>query len=259
MSSEGNLKSIIDKANSMDLSELVYTLYGYRANRHNLSKCRVIKNEIIQGKKLKHIIDIYVEFRYMNNLERTVIKIIDGKDVIKEDIWNFDNLLDDLGFYPKGVLYYNRGISDGAKRFANKRKIEVIYFDILNESINNIKDTLKELLPNGKVIGDPFWTIMGIEQKTYKNTGLYYCEDSIFLFTSKKAAEYYLSLIKNKSEFGVFGLTQMHLSGLIHLLKSQGILKYLFINYSSNQTLEKDNMLVSKVKLDDIEDKYMRK
>lgn len=259
MSSEDNLKSILENGNSKELSDLVYTLFSNRVNGKKLSNCRVLKNEIIQGKSIKHVIDIYVEFWYMNNLERTIIKIIDGKDVTKEDIWNFDNLLKDLGFYPKGVLYYNRGISDSAKKLANKRKIDVIYFDILNETAKDVKKKLKDLLPDRKVIGDPFWTIMEIDSKTKKNTGSFYLNDSILLFTSKKAAEYYLSFIENKSDFGVFGLTQMHLSGLILLLKSQGISKYLYINYSSSKTMKKDRMITSRVDLEKIKDSYVRK
>lgn len=100
---------------------------------------------------------------------------------------------------------------------------------------------------------------MEIDSKTKKNTGSFYLNDSILLFTSKKAAEYYLSCIENKSDFGVFGLTQMHLSGLISLLKSQGISKYLYINYSSSNTMKKDRMITSRVDLEKIKDSYVRK
>ena len=76
-----------------------------------------------ERQNIEHRIDIYVEFVQMNNLERTIIKTIDSKNVKAKDVWQFDNLLKDLGFFPKGILYFNNKIDEDALKIAKKKEI----------------------------------------------------------------------------------------------------------------------------------------
>lgn len=176
-----------NKTQEMELTDLVFSLYDYRMKKENIIKPKLFKNIRVKGKIIEHKIDIYVEFVQMNNLERTVIKTIDSKIVKAEDVWQFDNLLKDLGYFPKGVLYYNNKIDDEALNIAENRRIQVIHFDMMEETRKNVLQSLGQILPDRNVIGAPFWTLMEIDERTKNNTGNYFViENSLPLFTSKK-------------------------------------------------------------------------
>ena len=117
----------------MELIDLVFTLYQYRMGREYLIKPKLLKNIKIKGKNIESQIDIYIEFVQMNNLERTVIKTIDKVTVTVDDVWQFDNILKDLKFFSKGVLYYNSKIDEKALELAKNKHIQVIYFDVVEE------------------------------------------------------------------------------------------------------------------------------
>ena len=217
----------------LTLTDLVFSLYCYRMGRENVINSKILKNIKVKGKNIEHRIDVYVEFVQMNNLERTIIKTIDSKNVKAEDVWQFDNLLKDLGFFPKGILYFNNKIDEDALKIAKKRNIQVIHFDVIEETIRNVSQTLDLILPDRNVIGDPFWVLMKVKNRTKDNTGDYFgLEDSIPLFTSKKLAD---ALCKRNPDFAVFGLSQHHLSILISFVEN-GFLPELGIVCPSKQT-----------------------
>lgn len=214
------LKEKIDKIKNqeMKLIDLVFSFYEYRMKKENLINPKLSKNIKVKGKNIEHIIDVYFEFVQMNNLERTVIKIIDSRVVTIEDVWQFDNLIKDLGYFPKGVLYYNDNIYDEALKIAKHRNIQVIYFDVREETIKNVLQSLSQILPDSNAIGDPFWTLMEIDEHTKDNTGTYFVlENSIPLFTSKKLAEECCKIQKN---YAVFGVSQHHLSVLLSFVEN---------------------------------------
>ena len=173
---------------------------------------------VTPAKNIEHKIDIYIEFVQMNNLERTVIKTIDRKMVTAEDVWQFDNVLKNLNYFSKGVLYYNDKIDEKALEIANNRHIQVIYFDVMEETRKNVIHSLNRVLPNKDVIGDPFWTLMQVDERTKNNTGIYYIiEGSLPLFTSKKLAD---ACCKQQNGYAVFGVSQSHLTFLLSLAKN---------------------------------------
>ena len=208
-------KNTVDnnKTQGMELTDLVFSLYDYRMKKENVINPKLFKNIKVKGKNIEHKIDVYVEFVQMNNLERTVIKTIDSKIVKAEDVWQFDNLLKDLGYFPKGVLYYNNKIDEEALNIAENRHIQVIHFDMMEETRKNALQSLGQILPDRNVIGDPFWTLMKIDVRTKNNIGDYFViENSLPLFTSKKIAE---ACCKLKEGYAVFGISQQHLHFLI--------------------------------------------
>ena len=71
----------------------------------------------------------------MNNLERTVIKVIEGTKVTENDMWEFANVLKDLHFFAKGIIYYDDRVSSGAKKVAELTNIDLKKFDLLDEVI----------------------------------------------------------------------------------------------------------------------------
>lgn len=119
-------KNTVDnnKTQGMELTDLVFSLYDYRMKKENVINPKLFKNIKVKGKNIEHKIDVYVEFVQMNNLERTVIKTIDSKIVKAEDVWQFDNLLKDLGYFPKGVLYYNNKIDEEALNIAENGSVK---------------------------------------------------------------------------------------------------------------------------------------
>lgn len=213
-----------NNAQEMSLIDLVFTLYEYRMGGEQLIKPKLLKNIRIKGKHIESKIDIYIEFVRMNNLERTVIKTIDRKTVTVDDVWQFDNILRDLKFFPKGVLYYNSKIDAKALELANQKHIQVIYFNFVEETIKNVQNTLQQFLPDKNVIGDPFWTLMQVDETTKNNTGNFFKKDFLLLFTSKKLADAYC---RQQKGYAVFGVSQRHLIFLISLAE-QGFLPHKF-------------------------------
>lgn len=212
--------TVVDNNNlEIDLIDLVFSLYNYRIKKENLRKHKLYKSIKVMGKNIEHEIDIYFEFIQMNNLERTVIKTIDGEIVKAEDVWQFNNLLTDLGYFPKGVLYYNYKIEEDALNVAKNKNIQVIYFDIIGETRKNVIQSISKVLPDENVIGDPFWILMQIDDRTKNNTGTYFVvENSLPLFTSKKLADV---LCKQQKGYAVFGVSQQHLSFLLTCVENK--------------------------------------
>ena len=137
----------------------------------------------------------------------------------KRQVWQLDNILKDLKFLLKGVLYYNSKIDEKALELANNKHIQVIYFDFMKETIKNALNTLEQVLPDKDVIGDPFWALMQVDERTKNNTGNYFITgNSLPLFTSKKLADAYC---KQQKGYAVFGISQRHLVFLISLAESE--------------------------------------
>ena len=227
LSKEPRLKENTESNNNqgMELLDLVFSLYEYRMKREHLIKPKLLKNITVKGKNIESKIDIYVEFVQMNNLERTVIKTIDSKMVTAEDVWQFDNMLKNLNYFPRGVLYYNDKIDEKALDIAKNRQIQVIYFDVQRETKINVIHSINQCLPNKDVIGDPFWTLMQVDERTKNNTGIYcIIEDFLPLFTSKKLAD---ACCKQQNAYAVFGVSQSHLTFLISLAEN-GMLPHKF-------------------------------
>ena len=164
-------------------------MYKSHFKNEGFFRPRIVENVTISGKLKEHTVDIYFEFIQMNNLERTVIKVIEGTKVTENDMWEFANVLKDLHFFAKGIIYYDDIVSSGAKKVAELTNIDLKKFDLLDEVRKSALSALKVMLPDEEIIGDPFWVIMETEQDSDKNTGNYeMVNDSILLFLSKKQA-----------------------------------------------------------------------
>lgn len=188
----------------MSLKDNVVSMYRSYFQSEGFYRPKIIKDfEIIGKTHKKHMIDIYFEFIQMNNLERTIIRIVENKEVTENIVWNFSNVLKDLHFFAKGIIYYNNSVSKEAVKFANTNQIALIKFDIETEIRKSAIHSLQNLLPNEDIIGDPFWTIMETTKEDGKNTGSYYIEGAILLFLSKKQADKYCEKKKNLRVFGI--------------------------------------------------------
>ena len=87
-------------------------------------------------------------------------------------MWEFANVLKDLHFFAKGIIYYDDRVSSGAKKVAELTNIDLKKFDLLDEVRKSALSAVKVMLPDEEIIGDPFWTVMETEQDSDKNTGI---------------------------------------------------------------------------------------
>ena len=194
----------------------VISMYKSHFQSEGFFRPRIAENVTISGKLKEHTVDIYFEFIQMNNLERTVIKVIEGTKVTENDMWEFANVLKDLHFLAKGIIYYDDRVSSGAKKVAELTNIDLKKFDLLDEVRKSALSAVKVMLPDEEIIGDPFWTVMETEQDSDKNTENYeMVNDSILLFLSKKQAINYCRKIKKCAK--VLGISQNHLKVLVSL------------------------------------------
>lgn len=198
------------------LKSNVISMYKSRFQREGFFRPKIVEDMKISGKLKEHIVDIYFEFIQMNNLERTIIKIIEGTEVTEKDMWEFAYVLKDLHFFAKGILYYDDRVSSESKKVAELANIDLKKFNFLNEIQESVISALKIMCPDADVVGDPFWVAMDVLQNSDENTGNYeMVNDGILLFLSKKQANSYCSKLKKSAR--VFGISQNHLKILVDL------------------------------------------
>lgn len=234
----------------------VISMYKSRFKREGFFRPKIIENLKIHGKLKEHTVDIYFEFIQMNNLERTIIKIIEGTEVTEKDMWEFAYTLKDLHFFAKGILYYDDRISDKAKKVAELSNIDLKRFDFLDEVRKSALSAIKIVLPDENVIGDPFWSVMETEQNSGKNTGNYDMNnDSILLFLSKKQAINYCSKLKKSAR--VFGISQNHLKILVNL-QEKGMCPDFNMVFPEFEQLQEDSILCYKITHEKFKKFYLR-
>ena len=91
----------------------VISMYKSHFQREGFFRPRIAENVTISGKLKEHTVDIYFEFIQMNNLERTVIKVIEGTKVTENDMWEFANVLKMIYiFLAKGICFCKLVSSD---------------------------------------------------------------------------------------------------------------------------------------------------
>ena len=234
----------------------VISMYKSRFQREGFFRPKIVEDLKIPGKLKEHTVDIYFEFIQMNNLERTIIKIIEGTEVTEKDIWDFANVLKDLHFFAKGILYYNGNACSSVKKVAKQANIDFKKFDLYKEILKSVIYSIETMLPDEKVIGDPFWVVMEISQDSGKNTGNYdMIDNSILLFLSKKQASDYCS--KRKKNARVFGISQNHLKILISL-QEQGLCPNFSIAFPEFEQVQDGVILCYQIAVEMFKKFYLR-
>ena len=234
----------------------IISMYKSHFQIEGFFRPRIAENVTISGKLKEHKVDIYFEFIQMNNLERTVIKVIEGSKVTENDMWEFANVLKDLHFFAKGIIYYDDSVSSGAKKVAELTNIDLKKFDLLDEVRKSVLSALKVILPDEEIIGDPFWIVMETEQDSDKNTGNFeMVDDSILLFLSKKQAINYCSKIKKSAK--VFGISQNHLKVLVSL-QEKGKFPDFSIAFPEFKQLQENSLFYYQISHDSLKKFYLR-
>ncbi|MCL2112682.1 MAG: hypothetical protein FWH31_01885 [Streptococcaceae bacterium] len=241
MMKERNFSEVLDKLkqefeNSEEIKELrkcglkenVISMYRSQFELEGFFRPKIYKDIEITGKKMSHKIDIYFEFIQLNNLEKAIIKTISDRKVTNRDVWEFSMILQDLNFFPKGIIYYDDEISDEAEKIAEASNIELKKFSLFNELAKGVQNKLSMMLPDKDALGNPFWILME-EDLSERNTGNYTRIDGkVVLFLSRKQAILVGKKVNIKSS--VFGLSQNQLKILIRL-QEQGMFPELNIMF----------------------------
>lgn len=238
------------------LKSNVILMYESRFQRESFFRPKIIEDLKITGKLKEHTVDVYFEFVQMNNLERTIIKIIEGTEVTDKDIWDFACILKDLHFFAKGILYYDDRLSGEAKKAAEMANIDLKKFDLLNEVKENALSAIKVMLPDADEVGDPFWVVMEITPNGDENTGNYtMIAGGILLFLSKKQANSYCSKLKERAR--VFGISQNHLKILVNL-QEKGLAPDFNIVFPEFEQTEEDSIVCCNISHEKLEKIYLR-
>lgn len=139
---------------------------------------------------------------------------------------------------------------------AELTNIDLKKFDLLDEVRKSVLSVVKVMLPDEEIIGDPFWTVMEIEQDSGKNTGNYeMVTDSILLFLSKKQAINYCSKIKKSAK--VFGISQNHLKVLVSL-QEKGKFPDFSIAFPEFKQLQENSLFYYQISHDSLKKFYLR-
>jgi restriction endonuclease len=85
---------------------------------------KVQRNVALQGKTLKHQIDVYWEFEFAGVDYKTVVQAKDwNKPVDQGELLKFKSVLDDLADQPRGVFVTRTGYQSGAAEYARANGI----------------------------------------------------------------------------------------------------------------------------------------
>lgn len=188
------------------------------------SNSSVSQNMAIKGLSgVVHEFDVYYDFWHLNLLFRVAIECKDwNRPVDKGKVQKFWCKIDDLNNIA-GVMISKSGYQAGAIEFAKRKGILLLTLDDLPSFTDILSKKLEYLLlPDEHTKGDPFWTIM--EMQDGKSTGTYlnigtFTHPEIPLFYSKKVAECCLQKYVDKDSLCVRGLSQVQLKSLIRISK----------------------------------------
>lgn len=182
---------------------------------------------------VEHEFDVYYEFKHLNIVYSVAIECKDWKDrVPKSKVLEFDAKINDFNNM-SGVMISNCGYQEGAKLYAKNRGIYLLENKDLPDPYElMLKIFQNALLPDEKAKGDPFWTIM--EMQDGHLTGTYYAINEsglmILLFYSKEVVKYVLDKIPDNNNWCIRGVTKQQLNALINMLEISKDVKIGIIN-----------------------------
>jgi len=192
--------------------------------------------------------DVYYQFTHLNIECRVAIECKDWRNKVSiKEIRDFSAKLQDVGMGNIiGIMISKVGFQSGTKTFAESNGIKLMMVDELPTILDIVTGTLKKgFLPDGKIQGEPFWTLMEIQDGEVTGSYCIVAQNQIPLFYSQNMANYYLDLRDDKDKFVVRGISQYHLSGLLDLASLHGQKFVLFpIPFATNPNLSFYNAVI---------------
>ena len=208
-----------------NLEKYIQYVYSKLLELNDYEDVIVSRNITIQGKSgATNEFDVFYQFKHLNIECKVVIECKDWKSPVSiGHVRDFASKIEDVGMGQfLGVMVSKNGYQDGAKMFAKSKGITLLTekeIPSLSQLLSGIIQ--KAFLPNKNTKGDPFWTLM--EVNNGKTTGTYYAcklpKLSIPLFYSKEFASRMLCNLPDAKRFEVRGISQYQLKGLIAQMK----------------------------------------
>lgn len=244
-----------------ELESLVQYVYQSLSDLND-NGIKVERKYKIQGKgagQVTHEIDVFYQFE-MNGITHSVIfecKNWNTK-ITKEKILALKALRDEIP-NSVAVMVSKKGYQKGAEIYGKQEGIKLISGNKASLISIVVSSKLQVMLPDEKVDGNPFWTLM--EQKNGNLTGNYFSQESdgkfsVSFFYSKTIAERFLSKLSDSRAWVVRGLTQRHLKILTRMIKSQEVDAYLYYLPIWIEDFNEKNPIFIKLSPDDIEKYY---
>ncbi|GGA31541.1 restriction endonuclease [Paenibacillus physcomitrellae] len=191
---------------------------------------QVLRDIEILGKSgAKHQIDAFYQFELVGVTHKVVIECKNHtRPITKGNVQEFYGKLLDLDNCT-GIMVSSSGFQQGAETIASHYGIELISMGELPLLGKVVAAKIAVILPNEKVVGQPFWTLMGDQDGEVNGTYMVLPHENdkgFYLFTSKKTAE----LISNRAGGLVRGVSQLHLRVLLSFADYHK-LKFMFFPY----------------------------
>ncbi|WP_238654439.1 restriction endonuclease [Paenibacillus piscarius] len=212
---------------------------------------QVTRDKVIIGKSsTPHQIDAFYEFDLVGIRHRVAIECKNHtRAITKGHVQEFYGKLTDLDNCI-GIMVSSSGFQQGAKTIADHYGIELISSGELPLLGKVVAAKIGVILPNEKVLGQPFWTLM--EEREGQITGTYVVlphekDKGFYLFTSKKTAEI---LSNDAGGVVVRGVSQLHLKVLLSFAEFHK-LKFMFFPY--------DEKLIFKLTNEEVKEHFLYK
>jgi hypothetical protein len=210
------------------LENYTHFVYSQLLKLNDYSGVIVSKNVTIRGKSgATNEFDVFYQFMHLNIECKVAIECKDWKRAVPaEEVRNFVSKIEDVEIMGHflGVMVSKNGYQEGAKSFAKSKGITLLTEEQLPSISCLMKGIIeKAFLPDRKVNGQPFWTLM--EVKNGETTGTYYAMSgsTVPLFYSKTIARKILCSLPDAEQFEVRGVSQYQLRGFIAQMKILGV------------------------------------
>ncbi len=255
------MKSSVEKGN--DLESYVKYVYSVLVNLKGENIIVSKKADIQDVLGVNHNIDVFYQFEKAGIQHKVAFECKNwNTPVTKEKVAAFAKIVEDIKGVV-GVMVSNKGYQSGAKQYANANRI----ITLTTDELPNILDLLgmqitKYFLPSEEDIGEPFWTLMELNEDGKINGN--YCsiqpdeqghKNGIALFFSKVDAEIHLSKMPDKRKWTVRGLRQYNIKAILEFSKK--IHDYTFYIVRSVVTIQDSNYMVQKLNDKKLQKEYL--
>lgn len=185
----------------------------------------VSKNVKIKGKSgAINEFDVFYQFTHLNIECKVAIECKDWKTSVSiNQVRDFASKIEDVGMGQfLGVMVSKNGYQEGTEIYAKSKGITLLTEEQLPSMPQLLTGVIQKVfLPDKNINGQPFWTLM--EVNNGETTGTYYAykmpELTVPLFYSKTIASKMLSNLPDAERFEVRGVSQYQLRGFIAQMK----------------------------------------
>lgn len=135
------------KNTGLPYENLTQQIFNEILNQDSVDTINVEHNVILQGKTIKHQIDVAWDFKLGNINYKTIIQAKDWRSKVKqEQLLAFKSILDDLPGQPKGIFVTRTGYQKGAFEFAESHGIHL--YELRPPTDKDWEGSIKDVIIN---------------------------------------------------------------------------------------------------------------